>query len=104
LTVSNREITETDMVILMLNSLPKEFNIAVESLEDYLDNNMSGDIELMRIELQAKYESWATSKVWDMSYKQNMKNEMIVDDRKLYPRRISIDNTGAFLAQIQEDK
>jgi hypothetical protein len=56
LIVSNREITKTDMVILMLNSLSKEFKMVVESLEDDMDNNMSGDIELVKNELQTKYE------------------------------------------------
>jgi hypothetical protein len=56
------QMTDLDMVIHILNNLPKEYESVVKSLETDIDNDVHVNIEQVRAKLQAKYKRFTRLK------------------------------------------
>jgi hypothetical protein len=56
------QMTDLDVVIHILNNLPKEYESVVESLETDIDNDIHVDIEQVTAKLQAKYKRFTRLK------------------------------------------
>lgn len=66
--ISPRKLTEHDMLIQILNNLPKEYDIVIERLEDQLEDEENKlTLETLREKLCLKYERFKRKKYYGIS-------------------------------------